>query len=506
MPSVSSRLARSDPVTASQIGGEHVVRLDGLDGLSSRQKSLAFFTLVIALVLEIVDVTIVNTALPSIQADFGGGSAATAQWIVAGYSLPFSLLLILGGRLGDVFGSRRMFLLGVAGFTAASIACGVAPSGRLLVAARILQGACGAVMAPQVLSMMQLLYTPVERIARLSWFGIIGGLSAISGPIIGGLLIAANIGGLGWRTVFLINGPIGIAALLAGLLLLPKSPPRPDVRIDAVGTTTFAVAIAALLFPLVRGEGTRFGVIDTLLLLCGMVLSAFAWSSLKRRAALGRPTIFDPAVMSNRLFRSGIGVLLTFSAANTGFLFIFAYALQHLAHRTPLQTGLIHIPFTVGVMIGMGLIGRHLAVRAEKWILVLGASVIAIFGGASLVWIEAGTWPLSILLPMLMVAGMGMGMCSGPATPMILAWVEPGQAGSASGIVKTVQQMGGAFGVALVGGAFFAQDAGRSLIGVIAVVAILLLSCAILAATLPQHIFSQQSSRRPLTGPGSYPV
>lgn len=458
--------------------------------LSGRQRSLAFFTLIIALVLEIVDMTIVNTALPSIQAEFGG-AGASAQWIVAGYSLAFALLLILGGRLGDIFGSRRLFLIGVAGFTMASIGCGLAGNAGQLIVARILQGGAGAMMAPQVLTMIQMLYAPVERIGRLAWFGIIGGLSAIAGPIVGGLLIAANIGGLGWRAVFLINGPIGLAALIAGLVLLPRTDRHPDTRVDLTGTIMFGGAIAALLFPLIAGGRTHVAPIDGILLGAGALLLLLAWSALKYRARTGRATIFAPELMGNRVFRGGVCVLLTFSAANTGFLFLFAYALQRLAHYTPLQTGLIHIPFSAGVMVGMGLIGRRLAVRAEKWILVAGALTLALFGGGALVWIQVGTLPLALLFPALLLAGAGMGMCSGPATPIALARVEPRHAGSASGIIKTVQQMGSAFGVAFAGSAFFALGGGRALAPAIGVIMALLILCAGLAVRLPTRIFDR---------------
>ncbi|OYZ41288.1 MAG: MFS transporter, partial [Novosphingobium sp. 16-62-11] len=230
--------------------------------MTARQKSLAFFTLITALVLEIVDVTIINTALPAMQADFAargqdlGGSAA--QWIAAGYSLAFGLLLLLGGRLGDLFGGRAMFLIGVAGFTLASVLCGVAGDPQLLIAARVAQGAAGAIMAPQVMAVIQILYDPVERIGRLAWFGVIGGLAGIAGPIIGGLLISANIAGLGWRTVFLINLPIGLAALVAGWRYLPREVEHKGGRIDVIGTLAFGAALAAMLVPLVRGEHAGF--------------------------------------------------------------------------------------------------------------------------------------------------------------------------------------------------------------------------------------------------------
>lgn len=456
--------------------------------LTERQKSLAFFTLIIALVLEIVDVTIVNTALPSIQAEFGG-SGAFAQWVVAGYVLPYALLLMLSGRLGDLFGSRTLFLIGVAGFTLASIGCGLAPNGNALIAARVLQGAAGALMAPQVLAVIQQLYTPVERIGRLAWFGVIGGLSSIAGPILGGFLIAANIGGLGWRTVFLINGPIGLVALLAGWWLLPRTRGNAATRIDLIGTASFGIAILALLFPLLQAEKTGLHGASLALLLAGVPLLLFAWWLLRRRAARGGAVLFPPHLLANRVFRAGIVLLLLFSAANTGFLFLFAYALQRMAHFSPFETGLIHMPFSVGVMLGMGVIGRRLARRAEKWILVAGYTLLGLCSAAALAWIAIGGLSLALLVPVLLVAGIGMGMSSGPATPLILAQVDRADAGSASGIVKTVQQMGGVTGVALVGAAYFGLAAGQRLAPSIAVLVGLLGMATLLAIRLPARIY-----------------
>jgi EmrB/QacA subfamily drug resistance transporter len=461
--------------------------------MTPRQKSLAFFTLITGLVLEIVDVTIVNTALPAIQHDLGGNGAA-AQWIVAGYALSFSMLLILGGRLGDLFGARAMFLLGVSGFTLASLACGAAGSGDQLIAARVIQGAAGAIMAPQVLTMIQLLYTPVERISRLAWFGVVGGLAAISGPILGGLLIAADVGGLGWRTVFLINGPVGLAAILAGWWLLPRHRAEPRGRIDLVGTALFGIALAAMFVPLVRGEHAAFDVGSAALLLGGVGLLVFTWRLLKRRAARGVPVVFDPTLLNDAVFRSGLGIAFSFAAANTGFLFLFAFTLQKLLGYTPLQAGLIHLPFSAGVMFGMAVLGRKLAARAGKWLIIGGVALLALFYGGTLAWIAAEGGPFWTLLPLVLVAGVGMGMVSGPIAPIAVSRVTPGHAGAASGILKTVQQIGGAFGVALAGGAFFAVGNERSLTPAILVIEALLAGCAVCAASLPHAIFTGRAA------------
>jgi EmrB/QacA subfamily drug resistance transporter len=468
--------------------------------MTERQKSLAFFTLITALVLEIVDVTIINTALPAMQADFAargqpfGGSAA--QWIAAGYSLAFGLLLLLGGRLGDLFGGRAMFLTGVAGFTSASVLCGVAGDPQLLIAARVAQGAAGAIMAPQVMAVIQILYDPVERIGRLAWFGVIGGLAGIAGPIIGGLLISADIAGLGWRTVFLINLPIGLAALVAGWRYLPREVEHKGGRIDVIGTLAFGAALAAMLVPLVRGEHAGFDGASMALLAASPFVMWAAWRGLVRRAHAGRPVILDPALLDDSLFRTAALIGLIFAAANTGFLFVFAHAMQSRLGYSPLETGLVHIPFSAGVMIGMGFLGRKYLAQMGKWVMVYASVALLVANGATLAWIASDGPGLALLLPALLLAGIGMGTLSGPVTPVALARVERRHAGAASGILKTVLQMGGAFGIALVGSGYFAlggPDATAGAAGIyaaIAVIVVLLLVCLGLALSLPGEIFA----------------
>jgi EmrB/QacA subfamily drug resistance transporter len=465
-----------------------------LDSMTARQKSLAFFTLVVALVLEIVDITIVNTALPMIQRDFSGG-AAQAQWVVAGYSLSFAILLILGGRLGDIYGYRKMFLLGVTGFTLASIACGLAGNPDELIAARILQGAAGAIMAPQVLALMQILFDPRERIGKLAWFGVIGGLSAIAGPIIGGLVIAADLFGSGWRAVFLINGPIGIAALIAGLRLLPGHERLVPKGIDAVGTVIFGSALALLLYPLIRGERLDWHLQSIASLVAAPLLAWLGWTLIKRRAAAGKSVIFDPELMHNPTFRQGLAIAICFSAANTGFLFIFAYGLQRELGYSPLATGLVHTPFGFGVMFGIGFIGRRFLGKFGKFVLIAGAAVLAVSCAAIFGWMFTGGQNLAILVPALIAGGAGMGMLSGPIPPVTTARVDRAFAGAASGLLKTVQQVGAAIGVALAGSAYFAFF-DRGLLAALAVIEALLIACALFAMRLRRDIFPPSAGKQ----------
>ncbi len=463
--------------------------------LTQRQKSLAYLTLMVALVLEIVDVTIVNTALPVIERDFGA-AAAQAQWVAAGYSLAFALLLMLGGRLGDAFGYKRLFIGGVAGFTFASLLCGLSGTPDQLIAARVLQGGAGAMMAPQVMALIQVLFEPLERVAKLAWVGVIGGLSAICGPIIGGVLIHANPFDLGWRSVFLINVPVGVAAVIVAWRLLPATRSPSARGIDGGGTLLFAASMAALLYPLVRGHDLGWQPWHIALLLAAPVLLALAWRRTCQRAEAGAPALFSPELFRQRQFPLGLAIALAFGAATGGFLFVFAFGAQKLLGFSPLETGLLHIPFSAGVMLGIAFLGRKLVTSHGKWVLVGGIVLMALFAGGTLAWIQTGVsfwWAL----PCLALAGTGMGMTSGPLTPVILARVDRSHAGAASGLIKTVQELGMALGIAVVGTAFFAGaatgDAG-AVFPAIAAIEGLMLICLVLAFRLPAPLFPEQDA------------
>ncbi|WP_242526478.1 MULTISPECIES: MFS transporter [Sphingomonadaceae] len=457
--------------------------------LTERQKSLAYLTLMVALVLEIVDVTIVNTALPVIERDFGA-AAAQAQWVAAGYSLAFALLLMLGGRLGDAFGYSRLFIGGVAGFTLASLLCGLSASPGQLIAARVLQGSAGAMMAPQVMALIQVLYGPMERVAKLAWVGVIGGLSAISGPILGGILIHANLFDTGWRSVFLINVPVGLAATMLAARLLPGARSPLPRGIDGRGTALLGVAMAALLYPLVRGHDLGWKPWHFALLAASPIALALVWRRTVRREGKGEAPVFPTALARQRQFVMGLSIALAFGIATGGFLFVFAFGAQTLRGYSPLETGLLHVPFSVGVMFGIAFLGRKLLAFYGRWVIFGGISLMAIFAGMTLCWIE-GNMPYIWALPCLGLAGVGMGMTSGPLTPVMLARVDPAHAGVASGIVKTVQELGMALGVAMVGTAFFAGS-GRTMLPAIAVIEVLLVMALGLAIRLPSALFPEQ--------------
>lgn len=423
-------------------------------GLTERQRSTAFFTVLIVVVLEVADSTIVNTALPAIKAALAASPAAM-QWVIAGYLLSLGSLLLLGGRLGDAFGYRRMFLIGVACFVLASVLCGFAQSPTQLVLARMAQGAAGAVMAPQTMAIVQLLYTPLERVTRLAWFGIIVGLAAIIGPILGGVLIELNLFGLGWRLIFLINVPIGALALFLGVTALPSTRTHGSLRIDLVGAALFAVGFGAILLALIQGAELGWPLWAPVAIVAGAALVALGWRRAVQRRAAGLPAMIEPSLFALPTFRWGITAALAFSSGAIGFLLMLSIALQQGLGMTPLATALIHIPFGLGVMLGVGLIGPKLLPRFGRTLPLTGGAIMLTGVLATLGLIHAGIGGGPLLIAALLLGGVGFGTLSGPLGPIVVAQVDRTHAGTASATLRTAQQLGGALGIALVGAAYF---------------------------------------------------
>ena len=429
------------------------------DDMSDRRKTAAFLTVITALVLEVADSTIVNTALPSIR-DSLQASPAAMQWIVAGYLLTLGSLLLLGGRLGDAFGYSRVFLTGTAGFVAASVLCGLAQTPGQLVAARMVQGAAGAVMAPQTMAIVQVLYTPLERVTKLAYFGVIVGLAAILGPIIGGILIEWNLFGLGWRLVFLINLPVGVGAILVGLFVLPKRDPDAGLRIDPVGALIFAAGFGGLLYALITGAETAWTPWLLGLLAASVAAVLYGWIRAGARRAKGQPAIIEPALFGIGTFRWGVLASFCFSSAAIGFLLILSVSLQQGLGLSPLETALVHIPFSAGVMLGIGLLVPSLLPRIGQTLPLLGGA--AMMAGTFLATraIMHGDGGGIVLLSCLALAGVGMGALSGPLGPIVVAEVDRANAGTASATLRTAQQIGGALGIAIIGAAYFSAAGG----------------------------------------------
>lgn len=466
--------------------------------LTDRQKMLAFVTVLIALILEVADSTIINTALPEIRRVLDASPAAM-QWIVAGYLLVLGSLLLLGGRLGDAFGYRRMFLIGVAAFVATSTLCGLAQTPEQLVIARLLQGGAGAIMGPQVMAIVQVLFTPLERVARLAWFGVVGGLAAILGPILGGLLIEANLFGLGWRLIFFINLPIGLLALWLGARTIPATQGARSVRIDLPGAALFALGFAGVLLALIDGSEHGWPIWTIAGGVAGVAAIYGGWRRALARNRNGQPAMIEPTLFKLRTFRWGLIAILAFAASTTGFLLVLAVSLQQGLGQSPLETALIHVPFSLGVMAGISLIGKRYLPRFGRWLLVGGAGVLVTGGVLSLALVARGDGGSPILLSLLGLAGLGMGMVAGPLPPVVVADVDRMHAGTASATLRTAQQLGGALGIAVIGSVFFLGAAGdgvgrlSGLLPASIVFGALLAMSAIAASRLPADIFGRRA-------------
>lgn len=467
-----------------------------IDRLSDRQRSLAFVTVLIAFVMDVVDSTIVNTALPAIQSGLGASDRAM-QWVVSGYFLTFAVLLVVGGRLGDLFGYARMFVIGVIGFTLASLACGLATDGGALSVARLAHGAAAALMAPQGVALIQLLYTPTERIGRLAAFGVIGGLAAIGGPVLGGMLIEWSPFGLGWRSVFLINLPFGLMALVAGLTLLPRGRSGDALRPDVPGSLLLFAALGSLLFPLIEGRAAGWPWWTAALGLASVVLWWAFWRyECRRRATIGSALI-EPSLFADPGFRIGLAATTGFAVASGGFLLTFSLTLQRGLGYAPIDVALLHIPFGLGVMAGISQIGRKALPRYGRRVPMTGAVVMAA-GCLTTAAAIHQAMPAVVIGALLLVAGVGMGTLSGPLGPITLARVDRNHAGVAGATHKTVQQIGGALGTALIATVYFMVVAGRSAVSVpgaflvsSAIVALDLLALALLLRRLPDRLFER---------------
>ena len=419
---------------------------------------LRWFVLAVVLAAEVMDVmdaTIVNVAGPSIRHAIGGG-ASTLQWLSAGYTLAFAVFLITGARLGDMFGRRRLFLIGSAGFTVMSAACALAPSPAVLIGFRVLQGSFGALMIPQGVGMLKEVFAEDEMTKVFGAFGPVVGLSVLAAPILAGALVEANLWGVGWRLVFLINVPIGIAALAGAVRVLPRTVAHPGIRLDIGGMILVGLALTALIYPLIQGRTAGWPAWTFVLLGAGLLLlGAFVLWERRRRA----DPLIEPTLLANRSYTSGILVALGFFGAFNGVLLCVSLFAQLGERFSPIHAGLTLTAMVIGLIIGMGVgmavvkpLGRHLL---HLGVATLGAGAVVL----ALTVTSAHTASTLDLAPALLVFGAGAGMSMGTLFDFILAGVGLNDVGSASGVLQAVQQLSGAIGVAALGTIFFSAFA-----------------------------------------------
>ena len=415
---------------------------------------IALFVLLAAEVMDLLDALITNIAAPSIRADIGG-SASMIQWLGAAYTLAMAVGLITGGRLGDIVGRRRMFIIGALGFTAGSLLCALSQSPEMLIAFRGMQGIFGAVMLPQGLGMIKEIFSEKEMGTAFGMFGPVMGLSSVGGPVLAGWLIDADYFGTGWRMIFLINLPLGLLAVLGGLRFLPESRSERPPRLDLVGVVLAALASLLVVYPLVQGRELGWPAWTFVSLAAAVaVFGLFGWYESRKRRAGGDPLVV-PSLFRKRGFTGGLIVGLVFFAGISGFSLVFSLYTQLGLGYSPLKAGLVGVPLSLGMIAGFALaqalqrFGRKVI---HFGIVVMAAGVVCTVVTLHLAGLGVSPWQLA---PALALTGVGMGVLMAPFFDTVLAGVETHETGSASGALTAVQQLGSALGVAVLGTLFF---------------------------------------------------
>jgi EmrB/QacA subfamily drug resistance transporter len=407
--------------------------------------------ILVAAFMDLLDVTIVAVAAPNIQATLGA-SPAQVQWLVAAYALALGAALITGGRIGDQYGRRRAFLFGLAVFVATSAACALAPSASILIAARVGQGLGAGLMVPQVFGIIRASLEPRHLGAAFGAYGGIQALAAIAGPLLGGLLMSANVWHLGWHAIFWVNVPIGLLTLVVGWRVLPESADRDRARLDLVGAVLLALALLAILLPIGQGRSWGWPAFGWVLLGCGL-LGLGGFVAYERR--VDRP-VLNPLLLRNRAFARGLAASAAFFAGLAAFFLLLSVYLQNGIGHSALATGLITVPYATGSLLASGA-GIKLA-RYGRRLPIIGSLVIAV--SHLLMWlvvtaIATPTW-WQIGIP-LFVGGLGLGLAAPQLVNVVLAGVPGREAGAAGGVLSTVNQVAGSAGVAALGAVFFAH-------------------------------------------------
>jgi EmrB/QacA subfamily drug resistance transporter len=461
--------------------------------------SWAALVIVLAgILMTFLDFFIINVTVPSIQRDFGN-SAALIQFVIVGYGVALAAAMVTGGRLGDMFGRRRIFTIGMVLFTLTSLVCGIAQTGEVLVVSRVLQGIAAALLTPQVLAIINTVYTGARLATAYTAYGLVIGLSGVFGQLIGGLLIDLDIAGLTWRTVFLINIPIGLAALAVTRRSVPESKADGKPRLDLVGMVLLTLGLVALVLPLIQGREEGWPAWSLVCLLAAVpLLGAFVVYE-NRLAQRGGAPLLDPSLFHERVFSFGLVTVLVYFMAMGSFFLILALYLQQGFGLSALQSGLMFGLMSAGFF-GSSFLARRVGAKLGHQVIALGAGSVAV--GYAVVGVAALNLDVadSVLwiIPGLLVAGFGMGFVAAPLPSAVLAGVEPNHVAAASGALSTMQEGGAALGVALVGTLFYpvlAQGSGAAAyLHAFAVSTFLLVGFAFLVVVLAQFLRSRAAT------------
>ncbi|RKR74849.1 MFS transporter [Frondihabitans australicus] len=407
--------------------------------------------------IVLLDVSIVNVALESISKGLPGASAEAVQWVLSGYALSFGLLLVPGGRLGDVTGRRRMFVLGIALFTLASAFCGFAPNGLFLVIARLVQGLAGGLLTPQVTALIQQLFQGRERGTAFGLFGATTGIATAIGPLAGGALIAAFGETEGWRFVFYVNLPIGIITILLAFRLIPADKKERDNKrhdFDPFGIALLGAAVVALLLPFVQSQewpgAGKYWLVVVAVVFAGLFL---LW---ERHYGKTREAVVDLTLFTRRSFSLGVLLATAYFGGFTPLFFVVTLALQSGLKYSALLAGVSTVSFAVGSGIA-ATIGGRIVHRFGRQLIIVGC-ILVLWGLAGVIIVvtyhygpDLGWW---LIVPLL-VGGIGSGLTIAPNQTLTLAEVPVSQGGTAGGLIQVGARVGSAIGIAAVGSLFY---------------------------------------------------
>ncbi|MEI9978552.1 MAG: MFS transporter [Edaphobacter sp.] len=411
---------------------------------------LALAVLLTGAFLPILDFTIVNLALPSIRQGLRATSSEV-EFVISAYSATYAVMLVTGGRLGDLFGRKKMFVMGVAGFTMASLLCGFADSPTALIFGRILQALMASVMAPQVLASIRMLFPDGEQTRALALYGATFGLANICGWLLGGFLVSVHPFGFTWQAIFFVNIPIGVAAFVGGILFLNESRSAHARKLDIPGVILLSLTLGCLIYPLIEGREAEWpGWMMGMLLVCLAALSVFIRYE-RRLSVKGLDPLVEVSLFQNRRFTVGLIMALLFYMISAFYL-TFSVYLQGGLHRSPLQAGFSVLPFAVSFFLG-SMASSYVMRRLEAYALTLGFALQVI--GFGIVAACARYQLLSGVNGGLACAGIGYGIVMPGVIKAVIGNIDERHAGLASGIVMTTLQIGSALGIAVIGGVFF---------------------------------------------------
>lgn len=423
--------------------------------VSGRAAALALVVVLFASFMDLLDVTIVTVAAPEIATDLGA-SQAQLQWMLAAYTLALGSGLITGGRVGDDYGRRKVFLLSLSGFALASAACALAPSAGVLIAVRAIQGLTGGFMVPQVFGIIRSSFDPAAMAKAFGAYGAVQGLASVAGPLIGGALVDADLWGLGWRIIFWINVPVAVVALLVGLRVLPESKGATREQLDLTGAVLAALGVVLVLLPLVQGRDWGWPIWGWALCAGGIGILGIFLTYERSVARSGGQPVLDPALLRVRPFAAGLVAASLFFGGLASFFLMLSIYLQAGTGRSAWETGLVILPYAVGSMVTSGA-GVPLASKAGRTLIISGSLILAVSQGL-LWWLlhDGGTPGYWALAGVMFIGGLGLGLGAPILVSVVLAGVPGRHASAAGGALATVNQIGGSVGVALLGTVFFA--------------------------------------------------